>query len=249
MRCRWVCVGLLVAAVGLGDPRGARADASGARVPPVVDEYATALKRLLRSRGQAPGHAPVESLYASGMRAADVLLDVLVGLDEATYAKVEQKMRGFLVGREEMVGARPDVDFFASLARSRGDDVDTAFFHALRLTYETAGPFPVYVEQQTDYSSCTDFGSGRLAEAFAVWQAFITRHPHRYALWADEELRGIEDELTSGTCACGDRESVLKELREFVERFPLAPVTPRVRERLGTIRSGTDGIRYHCIPP
>jgi hypothetical protein len=52
--------------------------------------------------------------------------------------------------------------------------------------------------------------------------------------------------VTSGTCACGDQGSVLKELREFVERFPQAPVTPRVRIRLETIHSGAGGIRYYC---
>jgi hypothetical protein len=221
------------------------------RGPLACEQYAAALNDVLLR----PGHAPIESLYEAGMRAVHALAaptsndteSVLGGLDEATYARVRLQMQGLTMWREEGEAVFLDPAFFLSLARSRGDAADTAFFDALGSTYGAGSPFPVYLDQQTDYSGCTDFGSGRLVATFAVWQAFVTRYPRRYAAWANDELRKIEDEVTSSICACGEQESVLKELREFVKCFPRAPVTPRVRERLETIQSGAGGIRYHCV--
>jgi hypothetical protein len=221
-----------------------------ARGPLACEQYAAALNDVLL--GHAP---PIESLYEAGMRAAHALAapassdteSVLGALDEATYARMRLQMQGLTMWREEGEAVFPDPAFFLLLARARGDAADTAFFDALGSTYRTGSPFPVYLDQQTDESGCTNFGSGRLVATFAVWQAFVTRYPRRYAVWANDELREIEDVVTSSTCACGDQESVLRELREFVKRFPLAPVTQRVRERLETIQSGAGGIRYHCV--
>lgn len=249
LRWRGVWIGLLAAVTGFSGTPDAGAGRTPAPRVRAVRDYAAALDRVLRSRGTAP----VESLFSLGTRAAESLLVVptpggpslLEALDDSTFLDAQSRMRGFNLWRDEVVVAAPEPSFFLHLARSRGDAADTAFFHALSLTYGP-GVSPVYVEQQTDYSGCTDFGSGRLVSTFEIWNTFVSSHPRRYEAWSRKELQGTEDELTAGTCACGGREAVFQELSSFVRRFPSAAGTPRVRARLKAIGRGTSGIRYRC---
>ena len=62
--------------------------------------------------------------------------------------------------------------------------------------------------------------SGALASAYEVWSSFDQRYPQRYVEYVLEELGAVERELTEGTCACGEQEDVLRELRAFDQRFP-----------------------------
>ena len=244
MTTRWIQAGLMLAGAALAAGAGTGVERSSARIPRAVHDYAAALERLPRAQGTAV----VESLYTLGMQAADRLVLVLEDLDDTTFARVQSTMRGFALFRDETLGdgALPDASFFTALARARGLNADTAFFHAMTATHPY-GTFPIYVRQQTDYSGCTDYGSGRLVATYGLWQAFIARYPGRYATWATEELENVEEELTIGNCACGDRASVLKEMEAFVQRFPHATIAPRVRERASVIRAKADSIRYQCV--
>lgn len=244
---RRASIGFVTLVIGFSGP--ADADRDG-RVPRSVADYAVALDQTLHSKRDEP----IEALYGLGTQVAESLLVVranggaslLESLDEATFTEVQGRMRGFTLGRDEVVVAVPDPQFFLELARSRGDAADTAFFHALSLTY-AQGMSPVYVAQQTDYSGCTDFGSGTLVATFAAWSEFMRNHPGRYEARSRDELHKIEEELASGTCACGDKQSLMSELRAFLRRFPSAAVAPRVRARLRAVDVGASGIRYHCI--
>jgi hypothetical protein len=221
-----------------------------AALPRAVVDYLAMLRDVLRSSDSAP----IESLYAAGMRAADSLmlnspssdLSPLESLDDSSYASLQHQMQGFVVWRGEGTAAPPDPSFFLALARSRGDAADTAFFHALRFTRDEGG-WPIYVQQQTDYSGCTDFGSGHLVSSYAVWKDFLSRHPGRYARWGRECLGEVEEELVSSTCACGDPESVRKELQAFLLKFPAAEIAAQVRSRLQQIESGRSSMRFNCI--
>jgi hypothetical protein len=245
MRWRRVALGLLATAASVIAPVVADSAPASMLVPFGVQDYAVLLARTLHTRRTAP----IESLYAIGMQAADSLLTgvrQLESLDDSTFAEVQRRMQGFTVWRDEVVLAAPDASFFLDLARAHGDAADTAFFHALSLTYGQ-GVWPVYIEQQTDISGCTRFGSGHLVATFAIWNEFASSHPWRYGSWSAEELRKTEEQLTSGSCACGGRESVIRELRSFVHRFPSASVAPRLRARLRAVDSGTSGIHYNCV--
>lgn len=242
-----VCV--LVAALS-GSVVVASAAPAASVVPRPVMDYASLLQQVNRSASPAA----IESLFTLGMRAADSLqrsmgsaASPLELMDDSTLAEVERRMEGFTVLRTEefsSAGCRPA--FFLALAQSHGDSADVAFFHALAATCDSTDR-PVYVQQQTDVSGCTRFGSGTLVATFDAWRSFVSRHPGRYADRAHDQMRRLEDELTGSTCPCGDRESVLRELRLFVRRFPDAAITPQVRARLRAVQAGTAGMRYPCI--
>jgi hypothetical protein len=137
--------------------------------------------------------------------------------------------------------------YFLALAQEKGDSADVAFFRTSTATHD-AGDWPVYSEQITDETGCTRFGTGSLVRSYAAWAGFRVRYPHRYARWAAEELGDIEDEFTGGDCACDDRASVVRELRQFLQRFPSARIAASVRARIRGITSGKIAIRERCRP-
>jgi hypothetical protein len=68
-------------------------------------------------------------------------------------------MKGFVVNREETVFVQPDTNFWVTLAGSKGQNADQQFFQLQKKTYPDS-VWPAYVQQQTDYSGCTDFQDG-----------------------------------------------------------------------------------------
>jgi hypothetical protein len=63
--------------------------------------------------------------------------------------------------------------------------------------------WPAYIEQQTDYSGCTVFGSGRLVEGIGHGRNFKPL-PESIVRAVRKELDRISSELTDSTCACED---------------------------------------------
>ena len=231
------------------------ADAATLSIPKIVFDYAALHDRV---RLGAAG-AKVEALYALGNRAVDSLMAegpdgkgrVIESMDSVTFAQTESLMSGFDLNREEFVGCAPQVWRFLALAGARGDAADRDFFHALGATYggedSTAYAFwRDYTKQQTDYSGCTLFGTGRLVAAYGRWTACQAAHPGRYGRWVREEVAAVEDGLTQPGCACGDQASVEHELSEFLRRFPAVHVAARVRQQLRLVRAGRSHIRFHC---
>ena len=107
--------------------------------------------------------------------------------------------------------------------------------------------WPAYIEQQTDYSGCTAFGTGKLIEAYRLWSEFQTAFPDRYATAVKDELDRVGNELTGSTCACGDAASIQGELENFIQMFPRSSIRAKVEERLNTLRLGKLDIRSRCI--
>jgi hypothetical protein len=156
-------------------------------------------------------------------------------------------MAGFLVNRNEVEYAQPDPAFFLARANAQSDTASIAFFEAYHQTVPQ-GILPVCFEPMTDYSGCIKFGSLTLVESYGRWTGYRAAYPKRYALQSRDFLKRIETILTSGDCACGDKESVLKELNAFVAAFPDASITARVRQRAGAVESDQAHIRYRCSP-
>jgi hypothetical protein len=193
----------------------------------------------------------IETAFAAVTVLHDALMQkrngtsVLESLSEPDFRGLGRLLPGAIIGREEIVFVKPDLDYFVILASARGDRVDRAFFTALKATRPNS-IWPVYSERQTDYSGCTRYGSLSLVETYRTWSDFQRRSPDRYAAGVKAELEAVTHELTSATCACGDAASVELELQRFLKDFPASAIRPQVDERLRAVRAGQSTIRMKC---
>ena len=212
-----------------------------------IDAYRMAIQLAQK----APSGGQLEAAFnAIGpLRAALILSrdgseSTLESLSKQEFTALSRELVGLVVNREEVVFVEPDVAFFRRLA-ARGDRADGAFFAALRTTYPQS-VWPVYIEQQTDYSGCTRFGSGTLVSTYLTWAAVRRRYPTRYEDASRIQLDDIVKELTESTCACRDRASVEQELTEFLRRAHASDVRTRVEARLAAVRSDRANFRFGC---
>jgi hypothetical protein len=170
----------------------------------------------------------------------------LESLSDEDFRQLSVAIPGAWINREETVFVAPDPDYFLKLAGSRGDATDGSFFSALKATYPES-VWPVYIKQQTDYSGCTLYGSGKLVDMYQQWSRFQRTFPDRYKAPVRERLEDISRQLTDSTCACEDASSVEKELQQFLQAFPTSTLRPRITERLQALRNGRSNIRARCI--
>jgi hypothetical protein len=212
-----------------------------------IDTYRVAIQRAQKapSRGQLEAafnaSGPLREALATGRDGGGTALEAL---SEPEFNQLRRELVGLVVNREEVVLVEPDVAFFRALA-ARGDPADRAFFRALSATYPES-VWPVYVEQQTDYSGCTRFGSGTLVTTYLTWSAFRQQYSKRYEAASGTHLDEVKRELTESTCACGDRASVEKELTEFLRRAKVSELRTEVAARLAAVRSDHAAIRFAC---
>ena len=217
------------------------AGAASADAPPGAYAYADLFERVRTSARPAP----IESLLVFGLAVGDSL-PPLDQMDDSTLARTASLMQGFELLHDGVYeGLAPNFAFFDSLAREKGDDADVAIFRTIRATMND-GYMPSYVQQQTDYSGCTRFGSGALVEAYGLWKSFLERYPGRYVARSTMDFEDVRDELLSGDCACDDRASVVRELDLFLKRYPRGVFPGLVRARREEVRSGKAKIREHC---
>jgi hypothetical protein len=173
--------------------------------------------------------------------------NVLESLPDGEFQRLRGGLRGAIVNRDEVVFVEPDPDYFAKLAAARGDRADRAFFLALKATYP-GSVWPVYVDQQTDYSGCSRFGSMSLVQTYGRWADFQRAFPGRYVEGARKEADAVIEHLARSTCACGDLASVEHELRQFLQTFPGSPARAGIDLRLQSLRAGRSEIRARCRP-
>ena len=70
----------------------------------------------------------------------------------------------------EPIVVRPSVDYFKSLARKQGTKADRAFFDIYSRTEPDGnGPFPAYIQQQTDETGCTRFDGKLMVDLYRGW--------------------------------------------------------------------------------
>lgn len=212
-----------------------------------IDAYRTAIQRAEKD----PSHRQLETAFnaIAPLRKTLLMADgggdsPLEKLSEQEFNALRRDLVGLHVNREEVVLVEPDGVFFRRLA-ARGDSADRAFFTALSATYPES-IWPVYIEQQTDYSGCTRFGSGTLVSTYLTWSTFRTQYPKRYDEASRGYLTNVADELTGSTCACGDRASVERELSEFARRANASELRAQVDGRLADVQSGRAKIRSMC---
>jgi hypothetical protein len=105
----------------------------------------------------------------------------------------------------------------------------------------------IYVDQQTDVSGCTRFGSMSLVDTYRAWADFQLRFPGRYAAGANKETDTVTEHLTASTCACGDLASVQDELQRFRRLFPTSSARAKIDRRLQALRANRSDIRTGCV--
>ncbi|MGH7325844.1 MAG: hypothetical protein ACREJ9_14545 [Candidatus Rokuibacteriota bacterium] len=225
-----------------------RAVASGPGLPDEVQAYEEALARLRAGAG-----VTLEEVFIAGARAAEALLNpdppggatLLETLDAAGVGAAAARMPGFVLQRAETIMAAPDPEFFRVLARAHGDDADRRFFEAYRRTFSLPGQ-RAWARRLGAGERCTRYGRRTLVELYRQWSDHRRLHPDRYASQVAAFLQDIEAELLTGTCACGSRADVVRELRGFVDSFPDATVTGAVRARLRQLEGGGGNVRPAC---
>lgn len=244
-------VGILTLSVLLAlIPIQVEKDHSALAVPDEVSAYGRAIETI---RTKKRSEINVEQLLALGRKAGDALLkpinargrNALEELSEEGFQSVAHQMEGFWVNRQEVLYVEPNPSFFLKFARSSGDQASNEFFETFAKTFQHG--WKNYHEQQTDYSGCIRFGSMSLVNSYAMWDAYRLRHPKRYSGEVQTILKDLEDDLAAGTCACGEKNEVIKEFQEFIRAFPRSILAKRLQERLDQIRAGKSNMRWRCI--
>ena len=110
----------------------------------IVERYRSAIQ----SAESEVSPRVIENAFSAARSVRDALTQKLESLGDEEFQNVQQ-LPGLLINREEVVLIKPNVDYFAKLAASRGDEADRTFFAALKTTYPES-VWPSYVEQQTD---------------------------------------------------------------------------------------------------
>lgn len=205
----------------------------------LADAYASALKKFEARKGRSS----LEGLLNKG-EAVSEKLDDIESLSESEYARLEKKLRGFAVNREEILFIEPKAKFFARLATSHGTPADIAFF-SLRRQIKPGDVWAAYIEQQTDVTGCIRYGTGSLTRLYGQILRFRKTYPKAYVRQINEESEAVLEEFTVGTCACGSREDVIREFQSFLKAFPADKKAPAVRKRLLKIRRSKE-VRYNC---
>ena len=218
----------------------------GAAARRAVEAYVTSLEALERREPDVT----VERVFADALalRALALPPQGTGGLEEISaddFRALVRQLRGILVSRDEFVYAEADINFFAALARKFGGPPDEAFFAEYRRMFP-ANFWPSYVRQQTDESGCVEFGLGEIVARYRGWRDFAGRFPRAYRAQLSDLTADLESELTETTCACGDADSVLRELREFQGAFPGSRIGSLVRQRIDDIEQHRSNMRFNC---
>ncbi len=205
----------------------------------LADEYALALQKIQRQKSKKS----IESLIDKGSAVADQSGE-LESLSEAEYALLEKKMKGFVINRESILFVKPTFKFFTQFSKTYGTKTDIAYF-ALMHKIKPDDVWRAYIEQQTDETGCTIYGKGILTDLYGKILQFKRDYPKAYVKNVNEEIDNILEKFTGGTCACGDRNGVLKEFRLFTKTFPKDKNTPTIKKRLAKIEKEKD-FRFNC---
>lgn len=214
--------------------------------PPSVARYKKALEQ-----SQLNQTVNVEQLFELAVAAAREIEQEIIWRDSATGqpsppTPSEMRVEGLLISTEEALFAKPSPQFFADLARRKGRPVDRTFFELLVKT-RPDGIWPLYIEQQTDVTGCTRFENPELVSVYKGWVGFQKRFPEPYNAQVRTELRDLEDEILTSTCACGARAATIEGLKSLANAFPGTAIALGIEKRLQTIQAGKAQLRFNCL--
>ncbi|HSW12127.1 MAG TPA: hypothetical protein VLI06_04760 [Solimonas sp.] len=222
--------------------------AQAARAP-ALDAYLAALTAV----EQAPAPVSLEPLFAAAGAAQDALMEIqgqgdqawIETLAEADFVALKAQLRGLQLSRGYDVYAQPDGKFLLGLAQGHGRPDDIAFFLLYRDLWD-ANLLPRYLEVGNNPTPCVRFDQNVLQPMYAGWRDYAKRHPQAYTGFTRQMLEDLEEAVGLGVCACGNVQSVERELRGFVKRFPDTPVAPKIRSRLKELKEDPDLRPVRC---
>jgi len=237
---------LLLAALLLS---AATASAATLTRPPAVDAYLAELSRV----EQAPQPVSLEPLFIAAGEVQDAMMDIqghgdqawMETLDDAQYAALKAELRGLQLSRGYDIYAQPDGAFLLGLAQGHGRPADQAFFLLYRDLWD-ANLLPRYLGAGNNPTPCVRFGENVLPPLYAGWRDYAARYPLAHIAFTAQMLQDLEEAVALGVCACGDEQSVVRELRGFVKRFPDTPVAPQIRARLKELKETPDLRPVRC---
>ena len=223
-----------------------------ARVQKLIDDYGAMYEQLEYRR------TSVERFFVQAQQVRAALLasesdkgTVLERLTNPAFNKLEQKVAllGMVMNREESGIIFVDIDplFFITTSRQFGTQADAEFFELYRETFPHDYIWPAWMQQQTDYSGCTKFEAHIMVDLYNGWTLYRSRFPADYTDKVGEIIGNLEGQFTGSTCACGDRESVIAELKSFLDRFSTSSIAGSVERRLTGLEDRHSPIRPHCI--
>jgi hypothetical protein len=205
----------------------------------LADRYSSALRKL-QKQGK---RISIEGVLRKGKELSDKW-EELEALDENEYLRLEKKMKGFLVNRQEVLFIEPDLKFFEKQSRKYGLSSDVAFFKLMQ-RIKPDSVWAAYIEQQTDVTGCTKYGSGLLTRLYGDLLRFKKAYPNKHVADINDEIGEILDEFSVSGCACGDIEEVLKEFRLFIKSYPRDTNRPKIKRNLTQIKKQGD-FRPNC---
>lgn len=205
----------------------------------LANQYSVALKKYQKQRKPVS----IESVYRKGKALSDKW-EKLEALDDNEYSRFKRKMKGFLVNRQEVVFVEPDLKFFENQSRRYGLNSDVAYFKLMQRV-KPDSVWAAYIEQQTDVTGCTKYGSGLLTRLYGDLLRFKKAYPNKYVADIKNEVDDIIAEFSVSGCSCGSFDGVLKEFRLFIKTYPKDPNTTKIRKNLTQIKTQQD-FRPNC---
>ena len=211
----------------------------------IVDDYLGAVRSAQAGKGSVEG---AYSRVASVCRALARIDDDDAALEAAQDGEIRQlhELPGITAG-SRLSSAKPDQQFFSTLAQAHGTAADRQFFQTLN-AMSPAGGWAIYLEGVSDFGACTRYGTGSLVEVYRRWSQFQKMYPDHYAQPATHAIDDVAEELTHPLCACGDIGSVTREMESFVRAFPSAPLSRTVSVTARALKADSSTVRTHCRP-
>lgn len=205
----------------------------------LADRYSVALRKYERQKGRSSA----EKVFDKG-EAVAVKIREMEALNDEDYLRLQKKMRGYDINREEILFIEADAVFFKALSKKHGTRADVMFFDLIKRV-KPDNVWAAYVEQQTDVTSCTRYGKGLLTGLYGSLLKYRKTFPSAYKVSINDELTEIVDHFSDSGCACGNKASVVKEFRMFIKAYPSDRHTPSIRKNLEVFRKAGD-FRFNC---
>lgn len=161
---------------------------------------------------------PIENIYKLGEEAkaaffannSDELISNIVWDEGDAREKFEKKMAQLVPGYQIQQGAElfyyeTDSKAFLELAKKSGREKDIEFFKFYNQNFPNGEIWPSYVEQQTDITACTKYGSPEYLEFYKSWSGFIEKYPEGY--YSDLAKKYLSGFDVSSRCSCDSKEA------------------------------------------
>ena len=248
MSPRTLAVLALLCALGL--PAAAQAPVPAPTASQAEQDYLAELARI----ETATTPQSLEPLLEKAEAVQGALMDipsstgneaVIERYSEAEFSALQQRLRGIHLQRGMEIFVQPLPAFFSALAAAHGRPADQAYF-ALYQAYWCEQLFPVYMQPRALVVGCVKYGDGLLNRLYSDWQRYAKNYPEAYRASVQQMLKDFEEVFALGTCACGDRASVVRELRQFSREHPQSPAAPAATQRWSELKAHEEKLPVSC---